>query len=48
MAYGMQIFRSIGEAIRAGFVVYDRTPSGFVVRILVDGRWQMALVESSR
>jgi hypothetical protein len=32
MAYGMLIFRSIAETVKAGFQVYDRTPSGYIVR----------------
>lgn len=45
MANGMLVFRSIGEARRAGFEIYDRTAHGFIVRTAVDGHWQMALVE---
>lgn len=43
--HGMLVFRSIGEAHRAGYQVYDRTARGFIVRAKVNGLWQMALVE---
>jgi hypothetical protein len=45
MAHGLLVFRSIGEALRAGFHIYDRTPTGYIVRCNAGGRWQMALVE---
>ena len=45
MARGMLVFRSIGEAQRAGFHVYDRTPTGFVARTNQNGRWATALIE---
>ena len=45
MAYGMLVFRSVGEALKSGFVVYDRTANGYIVRTRADGRWKMALVE---
>jgi hypothetical protein len=45
MATGIQVFRSLGEAIRAGFEIYDRTAKGYVVRTRLNGYWQMALVE---
>ncbi|HET9030610.1 MAG TPA: hypothetical protein VFN49_10550 [Candidatus Aquilonibacter sp.] len=45
MAQGVIVFRSIGEAQRAGFYVYDRTPSGFIARTNLNGRWATALIE---
>jgi hypothetical protein len=45
MAHGMRVFRSVPEALRAGFQVYDRTPNGYLARAQIDGRWQMALIE---
>ena len=46
MAAGITVFRSLGEALRAGFQICDRTPTGYVVRARLNGYWQMALVES--
>ena len=45
MTHGMRVFRSIGEAQRAGFYVYDRTEHGFIARTNVNGRWASALIE---
>ena len=45
MAAGITVFRSLGEAIRAGFEIYDRTATGYVVRARLNGCWQTALVE---
>jgi hypothetical protein len=45
MARGMLVFRSIGEALKAGFQIYDRTPNGYIARAKIDGYWQMALIE---
>lgn len=45
MAYGVVVFRSIGEAQRAGFYVYDRTATGFIARTNLNGRWATALIE---
>ncbi len=44
MACGILIFRSVGEALKAGFELYERTVDGYVVRIRIDGSWQIALV----
>jgi hypothetical protein len=45
MAHGMVVFRSVAQAVHAGFQIYDRTPTGYLARISVNGRWQLALVE---
>jgi hypothetical protein len=45
MAHGMLVFHTIGEALKAGFQIYDRTPNGYIARARVDGSWQMALIE---
>lgn len=45
MARGMLVFRSVGEALKAGFQIYDRTPNGYIARARIDGYWQMALIE---
>ena len=45
MASGILVFRSINEALRAGFQIYDRTATGYVVRGRFGDRWQLALVD---
>ena len=43
---GILVFQTIGEARRAGFEVYDRTPEGYLVRKRSGGSgWALALVE---
>jgi hypothetical protein len=41
----MMIFRSVADAVRAGYQVYDRTRTGYLVRIKTGGGWALALVE---
>ncbi len=41
---GMMVFSSLGEALRAGFQVYDRTPDGYLVRRLTSRGWALAVV----
>ena len=41
----MLVFHSVVEAIRAGFQVYDRTETGYLVRIKTNAGWALALVE---
>jgi hypothetical protein len=45
MTHGMRIFRSVPEALRAGFHIYDRVPKGYIARAKVNDRWVMALIE---
>jgi hypothetical protein len=40
------VFKSVADAIRAGFEVYDRTPDGYLVRIRTGRGWAMALVNA--
>lgn len=42
---GIVVFKTLAEALRLGYQVYDRTASGYVVRIKIDGLWSLALVE---
>lgn len=45
----MRIFRSVLEAVKAGYQIYDRTPEGYLVRTLVDStHWGLALVVLQR
>jgi hypothetical protein len=41
----MLIFHSISEALHAGYHVYDRTQTGYLVRIKTERGWALALVE---
>jgi len=41
----MIVFRSLDEAHRAGFEVYDRTPRGYLVQTRTEGGLALALVE---
>lgn len=45
MVHGMRVFRSVAEALRAGFIVYDRTSNGYIARARIDGGWQIARIE---
>ncbi|MGD0475143.1 MAG: hypothetical protein ABSB70_18280 [Candidatus Velthaea sp.] len=38
------IFRSVAEALRAGFQVYDRTSYGYLVRTRTARGWALAIV----
>lgn len=41
---GLMVFKSLADALRAGFQVYDRTPDGYLVRTKTASGWAMALV----
>jgi hypothetical protein len=41
---GILTFRSLIQAIRAGYQVYDRTPDGYLVRTRTPRGWAMAVV----
>lgn len=41
---GIMVFKSLEEALRAGFQVYDRTSEGYLVRTRMGNSWAMALV----
>lgn len=45
MVHGMRVFHSVGEALRAGFIVYDRISNGYIARARIDGGWQIARIE---
>jgi hypothetical protein len=45
---GIRVFASIGEALRAGFQVYDRTDNGYLVRTRTQRGWALAIVSISR
>ena len=41
----MLIFRSVAAALQAGYHVYDRTETGYLVRMKTERGWALALVE---
>jgi hypothetical protein len=41
---GVLTFSTVEEAVRAGFMVYDRTSTGYLVRTKTDGGWALAVV----
>jgi hypothetical protein len=41
----MLVFHSLIAAIKAGYEVYDRTETGYLVRIRTKGGWALAIVE---
>jgi len=45
---GIMVFSSIGEALRAGFQVYDRTSYGYLVRTRTPRGWALAVVNVIR
>jgi hypothetical protein len=42
--HGVITFRSVSEALRGGYHVYDRTDTGYLVRTRTKDGWAMALV----
>jgi hypothetical protein len=40
----LMVFRSLADALRAGFYIYDRTSDGYLVRTRTKNGWAMALV----
>ncbi len=41
---GLMVFKSLADALRAGYQVYDRTPYGYLVRTKTTAGWALALV----
>jgi hypothetical protein len=41
---GILTFRTLADALRAGYHVYDRTSDGYLVRTKTPQGWAMALV----
>ena len=41
---GLMVFKSLADALRAGYQVYDRTADGYLVRTRTAAGWAMALV----
>ncbi len=43
---GLIVFRSLADALRAGFEICDRTADGYLVRTRTADGWALALVSS--
>jgi hypothetical protein len=41
---GIQVFKTLADALRAGYSVYDRTDNGYLVRTRTASGWAMAIV----
>jgi hypothetical protein len=41
---GILVFSSVNEALRAGFEIYDRTDSGYLVRCRTARGWALGIV----
>ena len=41
---GVMVFKSLADALRAGYQVYDRTSDGYLVRTRTSAGWAIALV----
>jgi hypothetical protein len=41
---GVVVFKTLADALRAGYHVYDRTEQGYLVRTRTAAGWAMALV----
>lgn len=41
---GIVTFKTLDEAMRAGYQVYDKTSDGYLVRTRTDAGWAIALV----
>jgi hypothetical protein len=40
---GLLVFETLTDAIRAGYQVYDTTPTEYFVRVNTCGRWALAI-----
>lgn len=45
MGQGLRVFRSLREALKEGFQVYDRSADGYIVRRRGAKGWELALVD---
>jgi len=44
MMAGLVVFKTLVDALRAGYQVYDKTPDGYLVRTRTSGGWAIAIV----
>jgi hypothetical protein len=45
---GIRVFKTLGEALRAGYHVYDKSPTGHLVRIRIGTGWALAIVDHTQ
>lgn len=45
---GIVVFKTLAEAVRMGFQIYDRTPNGYVVQRQTGSGYAFALVVESK
>lgn len=45
---GLLNFPTLEHAVRAGFSIYDRTESGYIVRGRTSNGWALAIVRSPK
>jgi hypothetical protein len=41
---GLVVFKSLVDALRAGYQIYDRTETGYLVRTKTAAGWAIAIV----
>lgn len=41
---GLVVFKSLADALRAGYQIYDRTETGYLVRTKTAAGWAIAIV----
>jgi hypothetical protein len=44
---GLIVFKTLSDAIRAGFELYDKTEYGYLVRLRTDAGWALAVVSTA-
>jgi len=44
MPQGLLVFASVADALRAGYMVYDKIEDGYLVRTMTAGGWALAIV----
>lgn len=48
MAAGLMVFKSLADALKAGYQVYDRTSDGYLVRTKTAAGWAIAIVHMKK
>ena len=44
MAQGLMVFKTVADAIRAGYEIYDKTDFGYLCRTRTSNGWAMAMI----
>ncbi len=45
---GVVVFKSVREALSAGYQIYGKTNEGYLARMRTDGGWALALIVISK